>query len=84
VLPLDDKTIADAVQTIAEEREVPMAQVALAWVLHNPVVSAPIVGATKKRHLTAAALDISLTPDEFGRSKSTTLSASPPGSDSGP
>jgi 1-deoxyxylulose-5-phosphate synthase len=38
-----------------------------AWVLHNPVVSAPIVGATKERHLAdaAAALDITLTGDEI-------------------
>ena len=38
VLPHDDKPIADAVQAIAGERGVPMAQVALAWVLKNPVV----------------------------------------------
>ena len=44
----------------------PMAQVALAWVLSNPVVSAPIVGATKPHHLAdaAAALDVTLTDDE--------------------
>ena len=44
-----------------------MAQVALAWVLTNPVVSAPIVGATKPHHLTeaVAALDLQLTPDEI-------------------
>jgi aryl-alcohol dehydrogenase-like predicted oxidoreductase len=67
VLPHDDKPIADAVQTIADTRGVPMAQVALAWVLHNPVVSAPLVGATKERHLAdaVAALDIRLTDDEI-------------------
>ena len=45
-----------------------MAQVALAWVLKNPVVSAPIVGATKSHHLAdaVAALDIRLTEDEIG------------------
>ena len=37
--------IVEAVQRVAEARGVPMAQVALAWVLHNPVVTAPIVGA---------------------------------------
>ena len=44
-----------------------MAQVALAWVLRNPVVNAPIVGATKQRHLAdaAAALDVTLTGDEI-------------------
>jgi aryl-alcohol dehydrogenase-like predicted oxidoreductase len=66
VLPHDDKPIADAVQTIAANRGVPMAQIALAWVLRNPVVAAPIVGATKPQHLADAigALDITLTDDE--------------------
>jgi hypothetical protein len=48
VLPHDDEPIADAVQKVAEQHGVPMAQVALAWVLRNPVVSAPIVGATSR------------------------------------
>ena len=62
----DDKPIADSVQQVADARGVPMARVALAWVLRNPVVSAPIVGATKAHHLAdaAAALDITLTDDE--------------------
>jgi 1-deoxyxylulose-5-phosphate synthase len=62
-----DKPVADAVQQIAEARGIPMAQVGLAWVLKNPVVSAPIVGATKPRHLpdAAAALDVRLTDDEI-------------------
>ncbi|WP_116948907.1 aldo/keto reductase [Jiangella endophytica] len=61
-----DKPIADAVQRVAETRGLPMAQVALAWVLRNPVVSAPIVGSTKPHHLAdaAAALDVELTDDE--------------------
>ena len=44
-----------------------MAQVALAWVLKNPVVSAPIIGATTSHHLAdaVAALDIELTGDEI-------------------
>jgi 1-deoxyxylulose-5-phosphate synthase len=69
VLPHDDKPIADAVQEIAAERGVPMAQVALAWVLNNPVVTAPIVGPTKPGHLAdaAAALAIRLTDDEARR-----------------
>ena len=43
-----------------------MAQVALAWVLKNPVVTAPIVGPTKPHHLSdaVAALDVHLTDDE--------------------
>ncbi len=67
VLPHDDKPIADAVQGVAEQHGVPMAQVALAWVLRNPVVSAPIVGATKEHHLAdaAAALDVTLADDEI-------------------
>ncbi|HEY0616474.1 MAG TPA: aldo/keto reductase, partial [Kribbella sp.] len=56
-----------AVETIAEARHLTMAQVALAWVLNNPVVSAPIVGATKPHHLpeAIAALDVHLTDDEI-------------------
>jgi len=44
-----------------------MAQVALAWVLKNPVVDAPIVGVTKQHHLVdaVAALDLVLTDDEI-------------------
>jgi aryl-alcohol dehydrogenase-like predicted oxidoreductase len=51
---------------IAETRGVSMAQVALAWVLKNPVVDAPIVGVTKQHHLVdaVAALDLELTSDE--------------------
>ena len=46
-----------------------MAQIALAWVLRNPSVVAPIVGATKPRHLADAigALDLTLTDDETAR-----------------
>jgi aryl-alcohol dehydrogenase-like predicted oxidoreductase len=44
-----------------------MAQVALAWVLSKPVVSCPIVGATKPKHLqdAVAALEVELTQDEI-------------------
>ena len=68
VLPHDDKPIAEAVQEIAAARGVPMAQIALAWVLRNASVAAPIVGATKPHHLSDAvgALDITLTDDEAG------------------
>ena len=64
-----DEPIVDVVQQIAEGRDVPMAQVALAWVLRNPVVAAPIVGATKERHLAdaVAALDLVLTEEEVTR-----------------
>jgi aryl-alcohol dehydrogenase-like predicted oxidoreductase len=61
-----DKPIADAVEQVAKDRGIPMAQVSLAWVLRNPVVSAPIVGPTKEHHLpdAVAALDVHLTDDE--------------------
>ncbi|MBS43587.1 MAG: alcohol dehydrogenase [Nocardioides sp.] len=64
-----DEQIVDAVQAVAADRDVPMAQVALAWVLANPVVDAPIVGATKEHHLAdaVAALDVRLTDDEVER-----------------
>jgi len=55
-----------AVQQVAGARGVPMAQVALAWVLRNPVVAAPIVGPTKPHHLddAAAAVGLELTDEE--------------------
>ncbi len=61
-----NRPIVAAVQQVAEARGIPMAQVALAWVLHNPVVTAPIVGPTKEHHLTdaAAVLDLHLTDEE--------------------
>ncbi|MCL8025050.1 aldo/keto reductase [Nocardioides bruguierae] len=64
--PASDEGTVNAVEKVAAERGVPMAQVALAWVLRNPVVDAPIVGATKPHHLTdaVAALDIDLSDDE--------------------
>jgi len=62
-----DQPIIDAVQKVAEGRGIPMAQVALAWVLANPVVAAPIVGATNPRHLAEAvgALDVHLSGEEI-------------------
>ncbi|CAI7980113.1 1-deoxyxylulose-5-phosphate synthase YajO [Frankia sp. Hr75.2] len=61
-----DRGTVDAVQRIAEARGTSMAQVAMAWVLRNPVVTAPIVGATRSHHLAdaVAALDIDLGEDE--------------------
>ena len=62
-----DQPVVEAVQAVAEARGVGMAQVAMAWLLSKPVVTAPIVGATKHHHLADAvtALDISLTDDEI-------------------
>ena len=63
--PLDEPVV-NAVQKLAHARGVTMAQVALAWVLRHPAVSAPIVGATKPHHLpeAIAALELKLTADE--------------------
>jgi aryl-alcohol dehydrogenase-like predicted oxidoreductase len=63
--PLDEPVV-NAVQQLAHARGVTMAQVALAWVLRYPAVSAPIVGATRPHHLpeAVAALDLELTDDE--------------------
>jgi 1-deoxyxylulose-5-phosphate synthase len=65
----NDHAISDVVGAIAVERGVPRAQIALAWVLKNPVVSAPIVGAGKAQHIedAVAALEITLTADEVAR-----------------
>ena len=64
-----DRVIAERVAAIAAERGVPRAQVALAWHFTKPVVTAPIVGATKLEHLddAAAAVDLRLTADEVAR-----------------
>jgi len=61
-----DRAIIERVREVAEKRGVPRAQVALAWLLGKPVVTAPIVGASKPHHLedAVAALDIVLTPEE--------------------
>jgi aryl-alcohol dehydrogenase (NADP+) len=65
----EDAAIVDEVLAIASERGAAPAQVALAWMLNKPVVTAPIVGATKLEHLTdaIAALDLSLTDEEIAR-----------------
>lgn len=71
----DDDTnwaIVDAVRDVAAERGVSMAQVALAWLLSKPVVSAPIVGATRLSQLdeAIAAVDVELSADEVARLES--------------
>ena len=64
-----DFDVADRCAAVAAERGVPSAQVALAWLLHRPGVTAPIVGATRPGHLedAIAAEQLSLTPDEVQR-----------------
>jgi aryl-alcohol dehydrogenase-like predicted oxidoreductase len=61
-----DKRVADRLGEVAEARGVPMAQVALAWLLSKPTITSPIVGATKLHHLedAVAAVSLKLTADE--------------------
>ncbi|CAH2602364.1 1-deoxyxylulose-5-phosphate synthase YajO [Rhodovastum atsumiense] len=61
-----DRKVVEAVASVAAARGLPRAQVALAWVLQKPGVSAPIVGATKMHHLTdaVAALEVTLSAEE--------------------
>jgi len=62
----NDFAIVDRVGELAEKRDVTPAQLSLAWLLHQPGVAAPIIGATKMRHLeeAVAALEIELSEEE--------------------
>ena len=62
-----DRVVVDAVGDLAKRRGVPRAQVALAWLLAQPGITAPIVGATKPHHVSdaVAALDVTLDDDEI-------------------
>lgn len=64
-----DQQVVQRVDEIARERGIPMAQVALAWVLQQGPVTAPIIGATKLQHLddAVAALEVELTEQEIQR-----------------
>jgi aryl-alcohol dehydrogenase-like predicted oxidoreductase len=61
-----DRNVVDRLGQVAEQRGVPCAQIALAWMLNKPVTS-PIIGATKPHHLedAVAALEIHLKPEEI-------------------
>ena len=63
-----DRQVVDRVGDAAEKLGVSRAQVALAWVLRNPLVAAPIVGATKRQHLddAVAAVDLQLDAELLG------------------
>jgi 1-deoxyxylulose-5-phosphate synthase len=65
----DDFEVVDAVRAIAEQHGKPPAQIALAWLLKRPAVSAPIVGATKIAHVddAVAALELKLGDDDVDR-----------------
>ncbi|MFO1320502.1 MAG: aldo/keto reductase [Burkholderiales bacterium] len=62
-----DRNVAERVAQIATQRSVPRAQVALAWLLSKPAITAPIVGASKPHHLddAVAALSLQLTSEEI-------------------
>ena len=62
-----DYAVVDAVRSVADEHRRPPAQIALAWLLHQPVLTAPIVGATKPGHIedAVAAVEIELTDEQI-------------------
>ncbi|MFE7856924.1 aldo/keto reductase [Streptomyces sp. NPDC101209] len=65
--PEGDRTIVEAVTRIANDRGVPRAQVALAWLLHQETVVAPIIGAAKPHHIedAVAAVELALSDKEI-------------------
>ena len=65
----EDFAIARRVDEVAAARGIPSAQVALAWMLSKPVITAPIIGATKLHHLedAVAALSVKLSDEEIQR-----------------
>jgi aryl-alcohol dehydrogenase (NADP+) len=65
----EDFIVADRVQEIAKGRGLSGPQIALAWVLSKPFVTAPIIGASRMEHLdqAIAAAEIQLSPEEAGR-----------------
>lgn len=67
-----DHAVVDMVGAVAAERGLPRAQIALAWLLAKPGVTAPIIGATKTAHLddAIAALSVTLSDDEIARLES--------------
>ena len=64
-----DYEVVDQVVKMAEARGVKPAQIALAWILHQPGITAPIIGATKMHHLeeAAAALEVTLSAEEIAQ-----------------
>jgi 1-deoxyxylulose-5-phosphate synthase len=67
-----DDRVVDCVEQAARDRGLPPAQIALAWLLHKPGITAPIVGASKPHHLkdAVAALAVKLTPQEISQLES--------------
>jgi aryl-alcohol dehydrogenase-like predicted oxidoreductase len=68
----NDRQIVEAVAAIAQGRDLPRAQIAMAWLLGKPGITAPIIGATKPGHLAdaIAAVAVNLTTDEVKRLES--------------
>jgi len=64
----NDIEVIDTLETVAAKRGVPQAQIALAWLMNNAAVTAPIVGATKSSHVDSAvaAADLTLSTGEIG------------------
>ena len=62
-----DKRVVERVAAVAKARGVSRAQIALAWLLHKPVITAPIIGATKLSHLDDAlgSLEVTLSGEEI-------------------
>lgn len=62
-----DRIVVERVHAVAKAKRISAAQVALAWMLHKPYVTSPIIGATKSHHLedAVAALSVELTPKEI-------------------
>ena len=68
----NDFEVVDQVVQLGRERDLSPAQIALAWMLHKPFITAPIIGATKMQHLEEAitALEVALLPEEMDRLES--------------
>jgi aryl-alcohol dehydrogenase-like predicted oxidoreductase len=65
--PPSDKLVVERLEALAKNRGLPMAQLAMAWLLGRPGVTSPIIGATKAQHLTdaVAALEVKLSVEEI-------------------
>ena len=61
-----DYVVVDRITELAKKRGIPNAQIALAWMLHKPGISSPIIGATKPHHIEDAikAVEVKLTDEE--------------------
>jgi len=69
IMDENDRTIIGEVEKVAKARGVPMAHIAMAWVLSKDEITAPIVGVSKEQHLDDAlgSLDVKLTAEEIAQ-----------------